>query len=124
MSFSSDLYKIERLIKDKKYDKAHNLANSFLISYKESKNEMWVAFYHQLAIISAKEKNWFDALYQSACLIHNIGGFGGRTRERNIKLWLHKLKKSEKLREYMTIAVRESPNDAKSLLENLINKEC
>lgn len=123
MNFITCLDRVENLIKRKEYDKAWSEANSSLLNLKKAGDEMWFAMYHQLAVISAKEKRWFDALYQTACVIYYLDGFGGKTREKNVINWLKKIKREDKLDEFMKISLNNEPINSRLLLDKLFNNK-
>jgi hypothetical protein len=121
MNFITCLNRVENLIKRKEYDKAWGEANSSLLNLKKAGDEMWFAMYHQLAVISAKEKRWSDALYQTACVIYYLGGFGGKTREKLVINWLKKIKREDKLDEFMEISLKNEPTKSRPILYMLFN---
>jgi len=118
--FLNYLNRIEQLIKNKKHDEAWRIANEGLLELAKDNNEMWFAMYYQMAIILAREKKWQNALEKMGYLVYYLKGVGGATHEKFILRLLKKIKKEDKFKEYIKLAIQEKPQNFGKSLSDLL----
>lgn len=120
MSFTLCLDKITELIKRKEYDKAWSEANFSLLELKKSNNDSWYMMYYQMAIICAKEKKWLDALCFMGYVIFYLETCG-ISHEKFILRMLKKIKKEDKMNDFIALSLVNPPKKLKNNLQILIN---
>lgn len=120
MNFIECLDKIEELIKRKEYNKAWSEANFSLQELKKSNSDSWYMMYYQMAIICAKEKKWLDALSFMGYVIFYLKGCG-ISHEKFILRILKKIKKEDKISDFIALALAKSPKKFKNDLQILLN---
>lgn len=118
-TFSDYLDTVEKLIREKKYDKAWEAANEGLLGLMQAENESWYMMYYQMAIILAREKKWFQALEKMGFMVHYLGQLGGATHKKFVLRLLKKYGK-EDIEGYVSLAVSKEPKDLASALEDFL----
>lgn len=117
-NFINYLNNIEALIKSKRYDEAWRFANEGLIKIKGEDRFM---MYYQMAIITAKEKKWQNALEKMAFVIYYLGGLGGTSHRKFVIRLLKKLKKENLFENYIKLAQNNPPRSFSVKLSKLLN---
>ncbi len=121
-SFAKYLQEIDKLKKQRQYDKAWKLAHKALVDFLKRKDESWFMFYYQLADISAREKRWMDALFFMSLVTHYLQRLGGVTHEKFIKRLLKKYGKEDRLEDFIKFSIQTPPERlGKKIKELLLN---
>ena len=122
-TFPYYLDKIEKLIKEKKYDEAWVIANEGIIELSKLRDESWYMMYYQMAIISSREKKWLQALEKMGFVVHYIGCLGGVTHEKFVLRLLKKFGKEDRLKDYILLAIKKNPEDFSTALKDFLVDE-
>ncbi|MBN1168982.1 hypothetical protein JXA63_03780 [Candidatus Woesebacteria bacterium] len=120
--FIEYLDKIQKLIKQKDYDKAWEVANEALIKLSNSKDDMWFMMYYQMSDILAREKRWFEALEKMGFVIHYLRGFGGQSHIKYTTRLLKKFDKEEFLDEFEKLAINIKPKEFSKTLKDFLKE--
>lgn len=112
--FIGYLNTVESLMSAKQYDKAWSAANQGLVKIKGEDRFM---MYYQMALITAREKRWFDALEKMGFVIYYLKGLGSMSHKKFALRLLKKFKKEALLAEYVNLAQRTHPKDFASRLK-------
>ncbi len=76
--------------------------------------------YYQMAVILAKEKNWFDSLEKMGFVIYFLERLGGISHEKFVIRLLKKFKKEGFVEEYVNLAKKTHPRNFASQLSDFL----
>lgn len=121
--FTQTLESIEYYKKQKDYDRAWRIANSYILHSKIVDDDMWYMMYYQMADISARRKNWFGALEKMGYMIHYADfpkGVGGISHEKFVLRLLKKFNITNKYESYLELCKQTNPQKLQDELKKLV----
>ena len=120
-NFLEYLTLLESLKKDKKYDKAWEIANQGVSDLLLQKDDSWYAMYYQMADILARETKWEQALFQMSFFVYFHSGLGGITHEKFVKRLLKKIDKEHIFEDFVRVSLKNSPKESGNKIKELID---